>query len=117
MAGCVGTGRPRQRRAYGVWRPSVLHSGDPPEARFTAGGGQFTAGGGQFTGTQARFAAWRGEAGHKLVGLDTDTVQLAIKTLSETILSLSREFNSPTDSFRTTYVRVEPPSRPPLDPL
>eukprot|EP00959_Pyramimonas_sp_CCMP1952_P231653 4841971-Pyramimonas_sp.AAC.2 len=42
------------------------------------------------------------------LGLDTDTIELTIETLSETILSLSRGFNSSTDSFRTTYVRVEP---------
>eukprot|EP00959_Pyramimonas_sp_CCMP1952_P148622 3109419-Pyramimonas_sp.AAC.1 len=33
------------------------------------------------------------------------------------LLSSSRRFNSPANYLRTPHVRVEPPSRPPLDPL
>eukprot|EP00976_Prorocentrum_cordatum_P089488 1187744-Prorocentrum_minimum.AAC.1 len=39
-------------------------------------------------------------------GLDTDTVKLTVKPLFSHLVT--REFNSPTNSLRTSYVRVEP---------
>eukprot|EP00976_Prorocentrum_cordatum_P048375 976544-Prorocentrum_minimum.AAC.1 len=43
----------------------------------------------------------------------------AVKPASKTLLShlVTGEFSSTADSLRTSHVRVEPPSRPPLDPL
>eukprot|EP00959_Pyramimonas_sp_CCMP1952_P024201 508009-Pyramimonas_sp.AAC.1 len=42
--------------------------------------------------------------------IDTDTVELAVKTLSSHLIT--RESDSPTESLRTPYVRVEPHSSP-----
>eukprot|EP00959_Pyramimonas_sp_CCMP1952_P303448 6350273-Pyramimonas_sp.AAC.3 len=49
------------------------------------------------------------------VWLDMVTVELTIKTLSSHLVTGG--FDSPVNSSRAPYVRVEPPSRPPLDPL
>eukprot|EP00959_Pyramimonas_sp_CCMP1952_P435401 9117110-Pyramimonas_sp.AAC.1 len=51
----------------------------------------------------------------KPVGLDTDTIESTVKTLLSNLIT--REFNSPVDYLRTSHVRAEPPSRPPLHPL
>eukprot|EP00976_Prorocentrum_cordatum_P095135 1190064-Prorocentrum_minimum.AAC.4 len=46
------------------------------------------------------------DTGNPAVRLDTDTVELTVKTLLSHLIT--REFNSPTNSLRTQYVRVEP---------
>eukprot|EP00959_Pyramimonas_sp_CCMP1952_P082683 1727878-Pyramimonas_sp.AAC.1 len=47
----------------------------------------------------------RNKRGHR-DGLDTDTVELTVKTLLRRLVT--RKFNSPTNSLRAPYFRVEP---------
>eukprot|EP00976_Prorocentrum_cordatum_P062033 1176557-Prorocentrum_minimum.AAC.5 len=50
-------------------------------------------------------SASRPTADLSALGLDTDTVKLTVKTLSGHLIT--GEFDSPTNSLRSPYVRVE----------
>eukprot|EP00976_Prorocentrum_cordatum_P022146 452574-Prorocentrum_minimum.AAC.1 len=57
----------------------------------------------------------RSPATHSFPGRTT-TAELTVKTLLSN--PITQKLNSPANSSRNvTHVRVEPPSRPPLDPL
>eukprot|EP00976_Prorocentrum_cordatum_P049633 1001434-Prorocentrum_minimum.AAC.1 len=49
------------------------------------------------------------------LGFEADSVEWTAETFFSRLVT--QAFDSPVGSLRTSYVRVEPPSRPPLDPL